>query len=67
MAMRPCTACLENRWKFLYDENIVTATCQNCEREVSFAARKKPVNPHRPRSSIARMILAISAPCPLSA
>lgn len=49
MAMRPCSHCLENRWKYELTEGIVTATCQSCGREVSFAARKK-TNGDRPQT-----------------
>lgn len=40
MAMMPCERCMENRWRFLFNEGVVTATCQHCEREVSFTSQK---------------------------
>ena len=41
--MKACTKCLENNWRFAFDDaaRIVTATCRNCEAEVSFAAKPR--------------------------
>lgn len=41
MAMQPCNKCLENNWKFIYEEGLVTATCQNCGNEITFPVKRK--------------------------
>lgn len=51
MAMRPCSKCLENSWKYeLPDSVTVRATCQLCGHEVEFATKKskKPAKVHAP-------------------
>ena len=39
--MNICNKCLENNWKFEYNDGWVTATCQNCGHYVEFAAKDK--------------------------
>lgn len=39
--MRSCTRCLENNWSFEKIENIIRATCNNCNYEVEFSPKNK--------------------------
>lgn len=42
MAMRPCSRCLENSWKFeKLPDGWARATCQMCAATVEFEAKKK--------------------------
>lgn len=41
MAMSPCSECFNNIWNFELIEGIVIATCQMCDNEVQFSAKKK--------------------------
>jgi hypothetical protein len=45
--MQGCNKCLENSWSFKFVEGIITATCQHCDNEVSFAAKKTHRTPHK--------------------
>ena len=45
MSMSPCTKCLENQWKYEYNEGIIIATCKLCDHEVMFEAKKKHKKP----------------------
>jgi hypothetical protein len=45
--MKPCDKCLENNWKFKYNDGYVQATCEHCGHYVEFKSRPKhntPVN-----------------------
>ena len=39
--MRSCNNCLENNWKYKFNEGMVEATCQHCRNVVEFEAKKK--------------------------
>ena len=39
--MYPCNECLENNWKFKYNNGFITAICQNCGNYIEFKAKKK--------------------------
>lgn len=39
--MRICNKCFENKWKYKFVEGIIIATCQICDNEIQFEARKK--------------------------
>lgn len=39
--MYPCSKCLENKWTFKPNENMVVATCFFCGNEVEFEGRTK--------------------------
>lgn len=54
MPMRPCSKCLENQWKFSFDDatRIVTATCKYCDSEVSFPAKSKHSRPIDPKKLV---------------
>lgn len=41
MAMRTCSKCLENNWKFEHIDGMIKATCNICGNEVEFEAKKK--------------------------
>jgi hypothetical protein len=40
--MSPCKKCLENNWRYSFDDDtgMVIAICNNCEYEVSFLSRR---------------------------
>jgi hypothetical protein len=48
--MRPCSKCLENNWRYAFDDATgrVTATCQFCGAKVAWLTRKKPNRPINP-------------------
>lgn len=62
MAMRPCSACLDNRWQLAYAEGIMTATCQSCAREVSFPASKPKQAKCGAKPDVAKVV-AVGQPC----
>lgn len=41
MAMRPCQKCNENNWSYKHIDGWITATCNMCDFEVEFEAKKK--------------------------
>lgn len=48
MPMRACEKCLENNWRFEKIEDVIRATCETCDYEVEFQARKSKYNRPRP-------------------
>ena len=38
--MSPCQKCLENSWRYEYNEGWIKAICDFCENEVEFASKK---------------------------
>lgn len=38
--MNPCNKCLDNYWKYEYNEGYIIATCQMCGNEIMFMSKK---------------------------